>query len=298
MWERHALAELRHGSVEAALAAFEEAGRIHSATNARSTKELLVESWCDAHTCGRDARMYASRRADVDELNGLARSELRRRGALGGDICEIGGGIGLALGDEVLCLRNDRSAGVVNGTRGTVMDAYNGSLVIATSKGTRLLGPDYLDAGHLTHGYAVTVHKSQGATVDRAFIYANDSLFRESGYVAMSRARERTDLYVVTGSMEKDFESSHARPGPAAELGVALSRSRAKSTAMSEMDRPPGDSPIEVDDALRVHTPVLPRDPPTIGDRMNRRTSQMSTGAVGNAISPRHDPPAGDAERR
>ena len=47
----------------------------------------------------------------------------------------------------------------------------------------------YLEAGHLDHGYASTIHKAQGATYDRAFVLATESLTREAGYVAMSRAR-------------------------------------------------------------------------------------------------------------
>ena len=247
VWERHALAELRHGNVAAAVHAFEEAGRIHEGGTALRTKELLVESWCDAHGEGHDARIYAARRRDVDELNGLARQELRRRGALGDDIAEVSGGIGFAHGDEVMCLRNDKSLDVVNGLRGSVLDARDGSIIVATDKGGRVIPSEYLDAGHLTHGYASTIHKSQGATVDRSFVYGTASLFRESGYVAMSRARERTDVYVVTGALETGIERSHANTTSTPELAEVLSVSRSKSTAESEMAGREADSRSEAD---------------------------------------------------
>jgi hypothetical protein len=49
---------------------------------------------------------------------------------------------------------------------------------------------------HLDHGYAVTVHRSQGATVERAHLLA-DGGGRELAYVGMSRARECSMAYVV-----------------------------------------------------------------------------------------------------
>ena len=51
-------------------------------------------------------------------------------------------------------------------------------------------------ARHLDHGYAMTCHKAQGATVDTALLYGAGSLSREAGYVALSRGRTSNHLYV------------------------------------------------------------------------------------------------------
>ena len=64
--------------------------------------------------------------------------------------------------------------------------------------GTVDLDAAYLDDGHLDHGYALTAHKAQGATVDRAFVLGSDELYREWGYTALSRHREEARFYVVS----------------------------------------------------------------------------------------------------
>jgi hypothetical protein len=48
---------------------------------------------------------------------------------------------------------------------------------------------------NLDHGYATTIHKSQGATVDRVKVLASLSLDRHLTYVAMTRHREDVALY-------------------------------------------------------------------------------------------------------
>jgi len=94
------------------------------------------------------------------------------------------------------------------------------------------LPPTYLDAGHLGLGYATTIHKSQGATVGRAFVLGSDALYREAGYVALSRARVRTDLYLVAG--EQRGQPIEPDLDPIARLIADLRRSQAQELATSE----------------------------------------------------------------
>ena len=76
-------------------------------------------------------------------------------------------GRGFAVGDEILTSRNDYRLGVLNGTRGVITDIdYNrGELRINTDGRDVVLPPSYVATGHLTHAYAVTIHKAQGLTV-------------------------------------------------------------------------------------------------------------------------------------
>jgi ATP-dependent exoDNAse (exonuclease V) alpha subunit len=58
------------------------------------------------------------------------------------------------------------------------------------------LADERIDRKHLAHGYAVTVHRAQGATVDTAHRF-EDGGGRELSYVAMSRARDGSHSWVV-----------------------------------------------------------------------------------------------------
>lgn len=194
-WEHQALDQLRAGRAGEALVAYVEHDRVHLHDSTGAARAALVAGWLEARSSGADAQMYAFRRSDVEDLNLLARDALARQGALGDELAE-GAGRLFATGDEVLFLRNDRRMGVTNGLRGKLTGANEDGLVVLTTKGERVVPLDYVEDGHLAHGYATTVHKSQGATVERAFVLGTEAIYREAGYVAMSRAKEGSDLYV------------------------------------------------------------------------------------------------------
>jgi conjugative relaxase-like TrwC/TraI family protein len=233
-WERSALAELRAGRAQVALAAYHARGRRHD-HEPEHLRDHLVAAWAAGRARGTETLMLATRRADVDDLNRLARSLLRADGRLGPDILDADGR-SFAAGDEALCLRNDSRLGVLNGTRATVVGLNNDhtGLCILTRERKEIDVPAaYLDAGWLTHGYATTVHKAQGTTTERTFILADDALYREAGYVALSRGKDRNDLYVAP-TLDGDEEETHRGP-PARrdQLLSALRRSRAQEPAIT-----------------------------------------------------------------
>ena len=55
------------------------------------------------------------------------------------------------------------------------------------------------DFGHLTHGYVVTSHASQGVTVDKVFIGISSESFpatyQRTAYVAVTRGREQAQIF-------------------------------------------------------------------------------------------------------
>jgi len=111
--------------------------------------------------------------------------------------------------------------------------------------GSEVMVPrEYMEAGHVSHAYARTVHKSQGSTADRSLVRADDTLSRESGYVAMSRHRKTLRLFAVAGGGgEVDEEQERHQSGPERSLDPigemidTLSRARAESMASEQWSR-------------------------------------------------------------
>jgi len=59
----------------------------------------------------------------------------------------------------------------------------------------RSIAFDIKNYNQIDHGYAATIHKAQGVTVDRVHVLATPGLDRHAAYVALSRHRDRVDLH-------------------------------------------------------------------------------------------------------
>jgi len=236
-WERQALYELRSGDVERALDAFEAHGRLITGPNGIDVRQTMVDDWWAARQGDEQVVMLAIRRSDVDDLNGRARLHLEAAGIVRGPELEIEERHYQA-GDEIICLWNDYRLDVRNGDRGTIdrVDGDHRTMRVRMAGGVRTLPTEYLDAGHIAHGYATTIHKAQGATVDRSLVLGTDDLYREAGYVALSRGRTANVLYAV-GATEVEQDLTHTpqrgeQREPTDLVRVALSRDSHKQLAI------------------------------------------------------------------
>ena len=133
---------------------------------------------------------------EVRELNDAARGRLRDAGELGMDvsISATRGERQFASGDRIMFLRNERGLGVKNGTLGTVERISAQSMAVRTDDG-RSVAFDTKNYAHIDHGYAATIHKAQGMTVDRTHVLATPGMDSRGAYVAMSRHRDVLALH-------------------------------------------------------------------------------------------------------
>src|SRR5215212_8107568 len=112
-----------------------------------------------------------------------------------------GGGRSYRPGDRVLQLRNDYDLGVFNGDLGTVdaIDSTEQELLVRLDDGREVHYP-FANLFALTHAYAISVHKAQGAEFPAVVIPLVTShapmLGRTLLYTALTRARQ---LLVIVG---------------------------------------------------------------------------------------------------
>ncbi|MDZ7676919.1 MAG: MobF family relaxase, partial [Acidimicrobiales bacterium] len=259
--ERAALEELRSGDPARAVAWYADHDRIDHHPDRIDALINTALAWEHDTDAGHDTIMLAWRRSDVAALNRMARTNRRALGQLGHDSIATASGRAYAQGDQVVALAPDPQGRFVTSQRGTVtaIDPGTGTLTIHFDQETEpvTLAGDAIDDAHLDHAYATTVHRAQGATVDRTHLYL-DGGGRELAYVACSRARHATTIHTVADSLDQAIEDLErdwnldrrqrwtldtdlpATPGqptrpalaPGADTGLRLGRLRAERTAI------------------------------------------------------------------
>jgi Ti-type conjugative transfer relaxase TraA len=147
---------------------------------------------------------------DLDDFGTLQKFEEERR---------------FAQGDRLVFLRNDNSLKVKNGTLGTILEVNHQKMVVKLDGEERTVSFSPNLYPHIDHGWATTIHKAQGVTVDRSFVLATHQTYRNLAYVAFTRHREALKVF---GS-NLDFW----RP---AKVWEALSQSQDKLSSLDYLD--------------------------------------------------------------
>lgn len=226
-WAREASRLFARGKVEEGLDAYAQNGRIVEAETRAGLVERIVTDWTDARrdllqksADGEDAPrlrgdellVLAHTNEDVKRLNESLRKVMMEEGALT-EAREFQTSRGLrefAAGDRIIFLENARFLEprakrlgpqyVKNGMLGSVVstgDKRGGALLTVRLDNGRDVVISQHSYRNIDHGYAATIHKSQGSTVDRTFVLATGMMDQHLTYVSMTRHRDRADLYAA-----------------------------------------------------------------------------------------------------
>jgi hypothetical protein len=203
--ERDILAHLRAGDVGTAVDWYADHHRIHVARSRTEALTAVVDNWHQDIEAERDAAMFAWRRANVAELNRLARHRWAADGHLAGPELPVPGGRTYAAGDRIVTLAPAADGRLVTSQSGTVVavDPSAATLDLRMDDGQHIrLAASDAGADRLDYGYARTVHRSQGDTVDVSHRYF-DGGGRELAYVSMSRARHEARVYAIADDVDQ-----------------------------------------------------------------------------------------------
>jgi conjugative relaxase-like TrwC/TraI family protein len=201
--ERAALDHLRHGDPAIAVDWYATSGRITTSPTRTDTIRAAVEAWSRDREDGQETILLAWRRADVAALNRAARADQIAKGNVTGPELTAPGGRRYAVGDQIVTLTPDLDRRWVTSERGQIAAVHDQGLTIQFERDRSVtLSGSEIDEDHLDHAYALTVHRTQGATVDTAHVLA-DGGGRELTYVAMSRARTTTHVHAVADNLDQ-----------------------------------------------------------------------------------------------
>jgi conjugative relaxase-like TrwC/TraI family protein len=243
-WEREAWTQVRAGDSERALAAYRSRERLHVSDTRLQARGRIVEDWDRArreHPAGRTVILTDASNAELDELNAAAQSRRALAGELGDRKVELPGRpYDLHAGDDVIFtgqLYEPGAERVENGTRAQVTDIARKRVTLRTEEPEpRDIAVDTRAFDDLRLAYAQHVYKAQGATVERAFVLCGGwQTDRERAYVALTRARERTDVYVCRDDLGEEGMDDGAIERLAER--IAVSRAQQPSVVHRERDR-------------------------------------------------------------
>lgn len=153
-----------------------------------------------------------------------------------------------AKGDKIAFEKADKSLGIQNGETG-VIKSIDENGVWTVEKGDKNITIDPKDYPFVSHGYATTVHKSQGQSIDRVHVFADSSkggLSTNAGYVQMSRAKEHLTVYTDN---RENLEKQYKREQIAENAGERIDTKQFADDAIEQKQI------IDLDDPKGVEAP-------------------------------------------
>lgn len=207
-WEKGASLGLRHGNA-GILETYDGYGRLHDG-ELDAMLDAVYDAWRADRAAGLSTLMIAGNGDTVAELNQRARGDLIEAGVVEADGVRLHDGTAAGVGDLVVTRRNDRRlttgrSWVKNGDRWQITHHYDDGSLAARRlgkgdipRGKALVLPAGYVRKDLELGYASTIHRAQGSTVDTAHALIDpEKAARELFYVALTRGRESNHAYVV-----------------------------------------------------------------------------------------------------
>lgn len=257
-------------------------------------KAALIEDWQKSYQTHpqKVLLMMAYSNRDVRDLNASARDYLK----VSGDIerqdftyiitREVEDDFGrkkklkeernFSKGDRVVFTRNNYGLGVKNGSIGQIisLDTHSIEVQLGQEK-TLTFSPNVFT--FFDQGWAVTIHKSQGATIDKGFLLASHEMNQNLTYVAMTRHREDIQVYGSSCDLWREEKVADILSKYGEKLGAAdYLDAHSLSQLMKEEDRFLEKIFTRLSDELHAMGAVSKRSLKNVDDHFLGRASEPS----------------------
>lgn len=182
-------------------------GRVHGGT-AQNTHQHMVQAWTKDLERGDQTLMMATTNHSADALNLLAQQHRIDTNQVDTAVTvTLADGAEAGVGDWILTRRNDRRlttgtgrSFVKNGDRWTIQQIHSDGSVEVVDDHDRscILPADYVRQWS-SLGYATTVHRAQGRTVDSAHLLLDTTAIgHDAVYVGLTRGRTNNQVWAIT----------------------------------------------------------------------------------------------------
>ena len=298
-WQREAARSLSEGRFEEALRAFARNHAVIWTTRQEDTRAKLVEQWSKDTAADPNASrfVFAYTNKDVDALNRDLRAVRRARGELGADhvFTTKHGEAAFAVGDRVQFTDTLKGAGIYNGNAGVItrIDRDTGrikaTLDAAAGREGRLVAWSASEFTGFRHGYAGTIYKGQGKTIDHTYLLHTQHWRAASSYVALTRQRESAKVFAAVETA-RDIRQLARQIGRAEIKSASIAyatrdeltpQQRARA---AEQAREAAGAPVQQGAKARPGTPARPQQPaPSAIARPTAPSSQYPDGRAPEA---------------
>jgi hypothetical protein len=219
-WEANASRQLRKGNPKC-LTAYEEHHRINAGAS-----EVMIDAaytaWRGSANAGTSTILVAADGRTVAALNTRAHDDRVAAGTVSPTGVKAADGITVGVGDTVVTRSNNRwlrlpDGHVRNGDLWTITATHgDGSITLSPAHHYRpptdtrnpaappptVHLPAAYAREHVELGYATTVHRAQGITVQDAHLVVTAGVTRQNLYVGMTRGRDSNHVYVPTDAID------------------------------------------------------------------------------------------------
>lgn len=199
-----ASAQLADGAFMPALQHYQKQGAINWTGTQDEARAALVKKWADDMAADPSRRrfVFAFRNIDVTALNADLRAIQRERGALGEDhlLQTKEGKAAFATGDRVQITETRKSEGLYNGYVGTITAIEEGRITLkidGKNGHEKEIIFDTAEFNGFRHGYAGTIYKGQGRTLDDTYLLHSHHWRSNAAYVALTRHSDNVSLFVA-----------------------------------------------------------------------------------------------------